>query len=360
MKIAFTCNNLNNGGAERVISNIANEMARDGVFVKIICYKKMDSFYYSLNKSVEIDELDPNINNRKSFFARKLSGVVNLFKLFKALKGNDRVVSFYTRQNCYTILACKLLGIPVICSERDHFFTQDGKINHILRKLFYPMADGFIHQTKMAQELLRDNEGVCCKDTVIPNPLWIREFPARKSCRGRIVSVGRLADQKNYFQLIEGVEKAYKKCSYITLHIYGDGPLKKEIQEFINKKKLHDVVFLEDITHDVLNVLAEAEMFVMFSNGEGYPNALLEALAMGVPSISSDCLVGGPRDMILSGVNGFLVQCSDVEDLSEKIVLLSENEKLRDQFNKEAIKIRETNEFSKIYKSYFEFITSIS
>ena len=92
MIISFTCNHIGTGGAERVITNLANQMARDGHIVQIICYKKLDSFYYELEKNVSIVEIDPLINKRHSFLARKSAGFVNLFRLFQAVKGSDRVV----------------------------------------------------------------------------------------------------------------------------------------------------------------------------------------------------------------------------------------------------------------------------
>ena len=220
MKISFTCNNIGTGGAERVICNISKRLAKDGHSVKIICYKKLDTFYYPIEKGVSIVELDHKINDRKSFVFRKFAGIFNFIKLFNAIKGSDRLISFYSRQNCYSIIACKLRKIPIICSERDSMFMNDSKINHILRKIFYPHSNGFIHQTSMARELLRANEGVKCDDIVIPNPLWIKEYPKRSPIKGNIVCVGRLDDQKNYFEILDAFKLVCDQNDYATLHLY--------------------------------------------------------------------------------------------------------------------------------------------
>lgn len=356
MKIAFTCNNLNNGGAERVICNLANQMVKDGIEVHIICYAILPTFYFQLDDRIKIIQLDKKITKRKSFIFRKIAGIINFIKLILNLKWADKVVSFYTRQNCYSIIACKILKKSIICAERDHFFLNDGKLNHKLRLKLYPKASGFIHQTIMAQQWLRKKEGVKCKDIVIPNPLWIKEFPERSPISGNIIAVGRLDEQKNYEGIISAFEIVHKKNSKAKLSIYGEGPLKEKIQKLIIDKKLEKVVFLKGISKDIVTIYKNADIFVMFSHGEGYPNALMEALAIGVPSISSDCPVGGPRDMITDGINGYLVPCSNIEFLAKRILELLENEDLKNMFAKNAINIRETNNFDVIYKKYIEFI----
>lgn len=355
MIISFTCNNIGTGGAERVITNLANQMSRDGHIVRIICYEKLDSFYYKLEENVSIVELDPLINKRKSVLSRKSAGIINLVRLFNAIKGSDRVVSFYSRQNCYSILVSKLRGITVICAERDHFFMNDSKANHILRNIFYPHADGFIHQTKMAQEFLRNNEGVKCKDIVIPNPLWIDNFPERSPVRGRVIAVGRLADQKNYDGMINAFSIVVKKIKYAKLFIYGAGDT-TPYQKLVDSLGISKNVVFPGMTKNIVKEHQTADVYIMFSHGEGYPNALMEALAMGVPSISSDCPVGGPRDMIIDGENGYLVKCGDKEALADRIIELIDDEELKKRFSEKAISIRETNRFDIIYKRYMDFI----
>lgn len=359
MNIAFTCNNLNNGGAERVICNLANRMAEDGHTVRLICYSVTSSFYYELKKGVSIIQLDPKISKRKAFISRKIAGILNFVKLLMALKWADKVISFYTRQNCYSIIACQILKKPIICAERDHFFMSDGNFNHTLRNKWYPKATGFIHQTNMAREWLRNREGVKCPDIVIPNPIWMSDFIERCPEKGFISAVGRLEEQKNYKEMIDAFNIVQKIIPYASLHIYGDGPQKNELQEYINFKKLQEKVILEGISQKISQVYARSEVFMMFSHGEGYPNALMEALAMGVPCVSSDCPVGGPADMINDGKNGFLVSCSDINTLANKVIELLQNENLREKFSINAIKIRETNDFEKIYGTFMKYLNSV-
>lgn len=360
MIISFTCNNIGTGGAERVICNLANQMSKDGHIVRIICYEKLKSFYYNLEKNVSIIELDPNINNRPSFARRKVAGVVNLFRLYRAVKGSDRVISFYSRQNCYSILVSNLLKIPVICAERDHFFLNDGKANHKLRNVFYPHANGFIHQTNMARDYLNKHEGVCCKDVVIPNPLWISNFPIRQPIAGNIIAVGRLEEQKNYKGLIRAFAIVAQNEPNAVLNIYGEGSQREELSKLAKELNIEKRIIFKGMTKNVVEAYRTAEIYVMFSHGEGYPNALMEALAMGVPSISSDCPVGGPRDMISDGQNGFLVPCEDEEKMAARIIELLRDSSLRKKFSDAAIEIRYSNEFKTIYNKYMTYIISVT
>lgn len=359
MIISFTCNNLNSGGAERVICNIANQLCEDGNYVNIICYKKLENFYYKLNNNVHIVEIDPKIQSRSSWIQRKLAGILNLFKLRNAIKGSDIVISFYSKQNCYSILAARTLNIPIICGERDHFFLNDGKFNHFLRRIFYPYANGFIHQTEDARNYLRKTCGIKCNDIIIPNPLWITEFPDRNPIPGYICAVGRLAQQKNYEGIIEAFRIVHERIPEASLHIFGDGPEKSRLLTIINENSLESAVFLEGLSKDILNVYSKSEIFVMFSHGEGYPNALMEALSVGVPTISSDCPIGGPKDMIVDGINGCLVEVGNTLDLAEKIIDLLNSQELRVKLSKNAKKIRQINEFMTIYSSWVQYIDKV-
>lgn len=360
MRIAFTCNKLNNGGAERVICNIANRMVQDGHEVKIICLCKTDSFYYYLDDAIAVVELDKSANNLdKSFLSRKIDGLKNLNRLKNAITGSDIVISFYTRQNCYSIFVCKLLNIPIICAERDHFFLQDGRINQILRNVFYPLADGFIHQTSMMRTELRNKSGVRCKDVVIPNPLWMTDFPPRNPIEGYVAAVGRLEDQKNYIEMIRAFAMAHEKAERLSLHIFGAGPMRKDIENFVESIGLQKVIILEGITKDIRTVFEKSDIYVLFSKGEGYPNALMEALACGVPSISSACPVGGPEDMINDGVNGILVPTNDVTALSDAIIKLVNDDQMKKKFSEESTVIRTTNEFTRIYRQWMNYIEEV-
>lgn len=359
MTISFTCNKLNNGGAERVICNIANRMAEDGYNVRIICLDILPNFYYAFHKDISVIVLDKRASIRNLWLNRKLAGIRNFFRLSHTIKDSNIVISFYTHQNCYSIIAARLNHIPIICAERDHFFLTDGKTNYLMRKICYPHANGFIHQTGMARDYLRKTAGIKCRDIVLPNPLWLETFPERNPQLGFICAVGRLEGQKNYDGIIDAFNIVHQRIPSATLHIYGEGPSRQTLEDKIQNMGLTGIVVLEGLTKNVALVYAKSEVFVMFSHGEGYPNALMEALASGVPAVSSDCPVGGPKDMIRDGYNGFLVDCDDVQVLADKIVILLQSQELQHKFSKNAIKIRESNDFSHVYCEWMTYIEEV-
>lgn len=361
-KIAFTCNRLGTGGAERVICNLSNRMNSDDISVDIICLDILPNFYYELKDNVRIIELDKDISKRKNLLSRKLFGIRNLWRLYKHFKNErpDIVITFYTRQNCYSILCCKLLGIPVIAAERDHFFLQDNKMNHRMRKLFYHKADGFIHQTQWAKDYLEDKYNTTSNAIILENPLWMNEFPKREPIKDRVIAIGRLAEQKNYKGLILAFKIVVKSNSDARLYIYGDGNDSEieSLNSVIRINELTNNVFLMGHTDNVTECYRTADIFVLFSNGEGYPNVLMEALAVGVPSIASDCPVGGPKAMIRSGENGILVSNGNYEELASAIITLLEDNQLKTQFSRNAINIRKTNGFENVYRKLYCYLES--
>lgn len=361
MKVIFTCNRIGNGGAERVICNLSNRMSNDGIDVRLVCLDVFEDFYYPLESRVKIIQLDKGYKDRLTFFDRKTAGIRNFIRLFNTLKAEkpDAVISFYTRQNCYSILACKMLNIPVIAAERDHFFLSDSRANGIMRRLFYPLANGFIHQTKWARDFLREKYKIKCDDIILPNPLWIKDFPARQPVNKRVIAVGRLAEQKNYTGLIRAFKNVIEIDSEVQLYIYGEGDQRKELENLIDSLDLGNHVFLTGLSMNVIECYKEADIFVLFSHGEGYPNVLMEALSMGVPSIAADCPVGGPADMIVDGENGFLIDSDNEEALGQKILTLISDSSMKQKFSANSIEIRKSNDFEVIYCKFMEYIKII-
>ncbi|OQA49173.1 MAG: GalNAc-alpha-(1-_4)-GalNAc-alpha-(1-_3)-diNAcBac-PP-undecaprenol alpha-1,4-N-acetyl-D-galactosaminyltransferase [Bacteroidetes bacterium ADurb.Bin302] len=362
-KVFFTCNRLGYGGAERVICSLCNEMANYDIKSSIVCLDVIDGFHYKLNNNVTVVELNKSVGKRSSWFSRKLWGFIYLARLFSLFKKErpDIVCSFYSKQNCYSILCAKLLRIPVVCSERDSLFLNDGKVNHLLRSIFYKYADGFIHQTKWSKEYLEYHYKTNKDSIVLSNPLWIKSFPERKPLAGYIIAVGRLTEQqKNFKGLIRGFIKASQILnSKIQLSIFGEGPSKNELESFIVEQGAQDIVFLKGQIDNVLEEYSKAEMFVLFSHGEGYPNVLLEAMACGVPCISSDCPIGGPASMIENGENGILVENENEDDLTQAIVNLHNDEALRKKLSEKAIEIRANNSMDIIYKAFYQYMEHV-
>jgi GalNAc-alpha-(1->4)-GalNAc-alpha-(1->3)-diNAcBac-PP-undecaprenol alpha-1,4-N-acetyl-D-galactosaminyltransferase len=173
---------------------------------------------------------------------------------------------------------------------------------------------------------------------LIPNPIRIKDFmPSEKITEKTILSVGRLSQEKGHQLLINAFAISDAVGLGWKLVIVGSGPMENSLLEQVKRLKLTDYVEFKGRSYNVYEYLREAGMFVLPSYYEGFPNALMEALAVGVPSISADCDFG-PSDLIQGGLNGFLVETGNVFDLKEKINILLNNDSIRSRFRVEGPK----------------------
>jgi glycosyltransferase involved in cell wall biosynthesis len=248
------------------------------------------------------------------------------------------------------------LGTPYrkYVSDRNSPFNSLGFVHNILRKILYKKASGIIAQTNTAKEVLfksTANKNI----RVIPNPL--RPFSSRiLEKKNIIINVGRLVEQKNQLELIE----IFSMCNYKNwvLKIYGNGHLKEEIESKIEELNLQNYVELNEFTQNIDAMFGQAKIFAFSSLYEGFPNALIEAMAHGLPSISYDCQTG-PKDIIRDNINGFLVPLSNKKVFAEKLSSLMKSEQQRTTLSTEAKKVNELYSSSRISKEYYNFVTQL-
>ena len=192
------------------------------------------------------------------------------------------------------------------------------------------------------------------KGTIIPNPIR-EQLPAPyigKRCN-TIVGVGSLGEQKNWAMSLEACKEFFKYKPEYKMIIYGEGPLREELQREINNNSvLKDRVVLAGFADDVVEKINNARMFISSSDYEGISNSMLEALATGVPTICTDCPVGGARSVIVSGNNGFLVNVGDYEDLSKKMIILADNDEICEKFTRNSVLIKENLKLDTIVKRW--------
>ena len=316
MKIAFYINDINGGGAERVMVNLANylsETGREVVFVT--SYRTANE--YKLSSKVKRLSIE-NIQISQSRFKRNLSRILALRKICKNEKPSV-LVTFMAEPNFRGIIATLGLPVKMIVSVRnDPNREYAGKIGKFVGKWLLPLADGCVFQTKEAQEWFP--ERLQRKSTIIFNSVKEEFFHIkRKPVLGEIVTCGRLTPQKNHKLLIDAFANVVKEHPYARLKIYGEGSLREVLQEQINKLGLHEKAFLMGATNDVAKALQTADLFVLSSDYEGMPNALMEAMAAGVPCISTDCHCGGPRELFKESLHNQLTLVKDENSLFKKI-----------------------------------------
>ena len=173
-----------------------------------------------------------------------------------------------------------------------------------------------------------------------------------------VLSVGRLSEQKNHFLLIDAFEKM-ERPKNLVLKIYGEGPLKEKLEDYIRSKSLEKKVFLMGNSDNLLPIYENASFFVLSSNYEGMPNALIEALSVGLPSIATDCPCGGPKQIISNHVNGVLVPTNDIDALASEMSRLSSSKETRLSYSRASKISSKAFEPSEVLKDWFVFFKEV-
>ena len=366
MKIMFFTLSLQNGGAERVLASLSNGMAKKDDVIVVTVYNNKD--HYELDNSVKRVRLDKKVRIEKSKLKNKLQKLS--FKRIKKLvevinnESPDVVIAFLPLPSFYIMMAKrlskKIRKVPVILSERaDPSREYSNKLVFVAMKKLFKYADGFAFQTKDARNFY--NGIIKCKTAIIENPInevfLNHEIPKKR--RKTIVSCGRLEVQKNFKLLIGAFADISKKFSEYTLEIYGDGGQKDELLAYANELGVKGKVFFKGRVDDLADRIADAGVFVLSSDYEGMPNALMEAMALGIPCISTDCPVGGPKTLIENDHNGILTKVGNRKQLVDAVSRIISNKKFASELSKRAFKSSKKYEVSKIANKWMVFMEEV-
>ena len=357
MKILFCIGSLEKGGAERVVSNLANSFVLNN---EVSIVTTIGQIQYEINNKIKLYSLDSSKLNKK-----RLNRIVKVKKLYSIIREvrPDVIVSFLREPTFRVLLLRKFIKTPIIVSVRnDPKIEYKDLKNRIIMKLLYPNADGFVFQTEEAKEYF--SKRIKNKSTIIPNPIK-KEFIERKLYMGKrdktIVSVGRLEEQKNHELLIEAFYNINKEIRDYKLIIYGEGTLRGILEDKIKKYGMEDRILLPGVVDNIPERIERAKLFVLSSDFEGMPNALMEAMALGLPCISTNCPCGGPKFLIKNNENGFLVKVGDKNDLKNKIKeLINKNNDELTIISKNAKERTRDLAEEKINEKWYEFIYKIS
>lgn len=309
-KIAFVTGAMGRGGAERVISVLANYYAGIGYEVRILMllHKQVE---YELDSRVQVIDLSNERVNATLDMPRMIAAVRKFVKEEKPAA----VVAFMAQICLVTGIACKGLKTRLILSERiDPAAVKRGRLYEKVLFTLYANADAVVLQTKRARDYFP--EKVRKNSQIIPNPIAVKcvaESPKKR----RIVTAGRLNPQKNQAMLIRAFASIYQKHPEYTLDIYGEGALRENLQQQIDDLGLKDAVTLRGNSPNIHEQIADAEIFVLPSDFEGLSNALLEAMMMGLPCIATNC--AGCDEVIRNGENGLLIPVGDQRALEKAL-----------------------------------------
>lgn len=331
-RVAFILGTMATGGAERVISNISNEYAKQG-WETDICVLLRNEVEYELDPSTRIIDMTGDGKSRIKLAPYWLKEI----RQYVRKNRPDVIVSFAARINVLVLLACIGLKTKIIVSERnDPKYDGRGLPTRVLTRLLYPHASCVVFQTERVRSYF--GKKVQAKSRVIPNPVTIN-VQSHDTDPTKIVTVGTLKAQKNHKLLIQAFEKAHKLHPEMKLYIYGDGSCRQITEDLIAELNLTDSVFLPGASNHVHDEISNASFFVLSSDYEGLSNALLEAMCMGLPCISTDC--AGSDEYIVEGDNGLLTPVGDVDSLQKAMLRFVEDNQLREKCGENAKKVKD-------------------
>lgn len=356
MRITLFISSLYGGGAERVTCNLASYLVNHGHDVEILTVSEITDSY-ELDEKVAVSSLLP-ISKKKNKFIDTLSRFPRLWSYLKK-KENDLYIVMLPATTIMLLTFRWMTNAKVIAAERVDPAVYPSWIRKSLQYLA-KKADGFVFQTEEARAWY-GRAVKTCKTSVIPNainPVFIRE-PYQGEKRRVISGAGRLNEQKNFSLLVRSfAEIANDFCDY-NLVIYGEGEKRIELENLINELGLKDRVLLPGNTQNIADEMEKNTLFVLSSNYEGMPNALMEAMALGLPCISTDCPCGGPKFLIQNGVNGILVPVGNKDKLADAMRIVLEDCEYARKLGKKAQLIKETLEPKKIYGKWLSFIKEV-
>ena len=358
MNIVFCLGSMGKGGAERVIANLSNYLADKDNLVSIITTVSGTSVY-TLNKKIKHYSLENNLKKNNVI----LKNIIRIKKLKSILKkiSPDIIISFLPEPSYRVLLLKKSIKVPVIVSVRnDPKVEYNSKLSKICMNYTYPKADGFVFQTEEAKKYF--NERIQKKSVIIPNPIsdeFVDENFEYNPESNKIVNIGRLNKQKNQELLIKAFKEISIKYPQYKLYIYGEGDLRIHLEQVIKDLCLEQKVFLPGETSDVKEKLKQSKIFVLTSDYEGMPNTLMEAMATGLPCISTNCPCGGPKFLISNGENGILIPTNNKDALVKSLEDLINNKEKCIKLAKNAKKICNTLNPQKINSTWEEYIKKI-
>lgn len=355
----FMAPSLSSGGAERVMANIASDLKNFDIKASIIIFSHKEK-EYSVDQSVDIYVLNDYVPVHKGIRG-KLEKFQYLIYLFKKINP-DIVIPFLSGASEYAFIASKFVHAKFVSTIRNNpkVWPESFRLrihNYLLcmfaNRCFFQNNEQMSFFPKFVQK----------KAFVLPNPINQKAFEAGEKYKNkdgkitRIVSVGRLNAQKNFPLLIQAIKEIHKIYPKISLDIWGEGECREELFDLIKKDNLDGIVTLKGYSSNIYKELLEYDAFVLSSDYEGMPNALMEAMAIGLPCISTDCPTG-PRDLIDHGQNGMLVSVGDVDGMMQALLYMIEKPedaiKMGNNGRKKALQVYNIESIVKKLISYLE------
>ncbi len=358
MRVIFLINSLRYGGANKVLIDIANYLSESNCEVFLILYNDEIPFY-ELNENIKVSYLSSykiKINKLRRIFQ-----VIKLRKKIKIFKP-DALITFNNLGKLMGMFGVMFTRVKLIISERmDPYSYKPNSKRYMYMR--YRAADGCVFQTREASEYFP--KSVRDKSIIIPNYIDVHDSEINEANTDfikplyDIIFIGRFdIRQKRQDLMIKAFSKVLKNYPDLLLAFFGDGPDIDKIKKLSEHYGISNNILFNGVTKDIYAELRKSKIYVLTSDYEGIPNSLMEAMAAGLPVISTNCSPGGAKLLISDKVNGLLVNRDNVDELAKAITYLLENPEARKRLGSEAKKITKKFKKSEILPKWEEFITN--
>lgn len=354
MKICAIIENMHQGGAEHMLARLLNKMSYFGHEVFLITFGH--DFFYDLDSNIVLFTLASE-QKKFGFLTRFFKKRKNVFKLLKDINP-DVIFGIYFWPLIYVL--SPFLKIPIIASERSNPLLKKSIKERICKKIVFNKAKRVIFQTESAKNCF--NNSIKKKGIVIPN--FVDDYfyslnysIPKKNNSYKICSVGSIKKEKDYFTLLKAFKILQKEKQIYELHIYGKDYLNGSLKVFVEENGIRNV-FIHEPVKDVWNHLLDSSCYVLSSVSEGMPNSLMEAMTIGIPSISTNCNFG-PSELIVNNYNGILVPTGDYLSIATAVIRICSDYSFSNNISKQSKKTMESFKCDSIFSKYLSVFIDV-
>jgi len=351
-RICVISPSLQMGGIERQLTILAAHFAKRGHDVHFIACRSGKHFY-GLDEKIHFCE-PPFVHTGKALtklvsYCKTILFIRNKLKRIQP----DTIMVFGDIINPIALIANDGLGFPIFIADQISPKQNLGWFKNFMKRVTYPKATGIIAQTEQAAEYKKQVFGDNISVRVIPNSLRDIETFENVEKKKQVIGVGRLSYEKGFDRLVEAFAMIINHDEW-KLVLAGDGPVRSNLEKQAETLGIADRVVFMGMRKDVDRLLAESSIFVIPSRCEGFPNALVEAMASPLPCISFDSI--SASDIIKNRVSGVVIPDGDIKGLAKELTILMDDEHLRNEYASNSCPIRERLDKDKIGDEFLEFI----
>lgn len=357
--VVFITIGLGIGGAQKMICFVANEYAKAGYEVSLICVNK-SKLVHDLHADIKVIYLDINWKafTELPFVKKRFKALHIILKIRKEIAKINPEIAVVFIFDLIKLVRISLIGkkTRIIAAERDNPYEYNKKQKRSADKT-YAKCDWMVFQTTKAKEAF--NEVIQNKSSVIPNPCIAKKndiIPFIGERSKYFIGAGSLVPHKRFDLLIEAFVIVHNRFPSYRLHIFGEGSERTKLEKMIEEKALAGTVVLKGAVDDVFKTARDGYAFVLSSKTEGIPNVLIEAMAAGIPCIATDCEPGGPRQLLQNGKRGVLVPVDDVNKLAKAMCQYILHPEIARENGRQGLLIRNELDATKIGQMWLQLI----